>query len=110
MTLHAAIFLSLMGAEGLRELNSLSADGAHRLAKMLEETGRMRLSHPQAPYLNEFKMTVSDPLTTGQVLKALADHGILGGVAVDEREMIIAVTERRTPDEIDRYVSIVKNL
>lgn len=110
MTLHAAIFLSLMGAEGLRELNSLSADGAHRLSKMLEETGRMRLSHPQAPYLNEFKMTVSDPLTTGHVLKALADHGILGGVAVDEREMIIAVTERRTPDEIDRYVSIVKNL
>ncbi|MDO4319281.1 MAG: aminomethyl-transferring glycine dehydrogenase subunit GcvPA [Bacteroidales bacterium] len=110
MTLHAAIYLSLMGAEGLREVNRLSADGAHELARRLEETGKMRLSHPSAPYLNEFKMTVADPLTTSDVLRAMADHGILGGVAIDEREMIIAVTERRTPADIDKYVSIVKKL
>ena len=41
---------------------------------------------------------------------ALRREGILGGVAIDEREMIIACTETRTPAQMDKYVSTVKNL
>lgn len=110
MTLRAGIYMSLMGADGLREVNRISANAAHELARRLEETGKMRLSHPDKPYLNEFKMTVVDPLTTGEVLDALRREGILGGVAIDEREMIIACTETRTPADLDKYVSTVKNL
>lgn len=110
MTLHAAMYMSLMGAGGLREVNRLSAGGAHLLAERLEATGKMTLAHPGRPFLNEFKMRVADGLTTSQVLGALAANGILGGVAVDEREMIIAVTERRTPQEIFQYETIVKTL
>lgn len=110
MTLHTAIYLSLMGAEGLREINRLSTDGAHLLAERLEATGKMTLAHPGKPFLNEFKMRLADGLTTSQVLDALAQNGILGGVAVDDREMIIAVTERRTPQEIFQYETIVKTL
>lgn len=110
MTLHAAMYMSLMGAGGLREVNRLSAGGAHLLAERLEATGKMTLAHPGRPFLNEFKMRMADGLTTSQVLGALAANGILGGVAVDEREMIIAVTERRTPQEIFQYETIVKTL
>jgi len=70
----------------------------------------MRLSHPAQPFLNEFKMTVADPLTTADILDVLRREGILGGVAIDEREMIIACTETRTPAQMDKYVSTVKNL
>lgn len=110
MTLRAGMYLSLMGADGLREVNRLSTDCAHELARRLEATGKMRLSHPAQPFLNEFKMTVADPLTTADILDALRREGILGGVAIDEREMIIACTETRTPAQMDKYVSTVKNL
>lgn len=110
MTLHAAMYMSLMGAEGLREANRLSCDAAHHLAARLSHTGKMRLSHPGKPYLNEFAMTVADGHTTGQVLDALKAKGILGGVAIDDHEMIIACTEKRTPAQIDEYVETIKNL
>ena len=110
MTLHAAVYLSLMGADGLRKVNSISTGGAHVLAQRLEATGVMSLAHPDKPFLNEFKMRVADGFTTAEILRALADNGILGGVAIDEHEMIIAVTERRTPQEILQYESIVKSI
>ncbi len=110
MTLHTAIYLSLMGADGLREINRLSADGAHLLAERLEATGKMKLSYPGKPFLNEFTMSLTEGLSTDRVLRALADNGILGGVAISDREMTIAVTERRTPQEIFQYETIVKTL
>ncbi len=110
MTLRAGIYMSLMGAEGLREVNRISANAAHELARRLEGTGKMSLSHPDKPYLNEFKMTVAAPLTTADILGALSNEGILGGVAINDHEMIIACTETRTPAEMDKYVSTVKKL
>lgn len=110
MTLQAAVYMSLMGSEGIAKVNRLSCDAAHELAARLEATGRMKLSHPDKPFLNEFKMSVADGLTTSQILEALAHAGILGGVAIDEREMIIAATEKRTAAEIDLYVSTIQNL
>jgi len=55
------------------------------------------------------------------VLSAMADEGILGGIALSSlvgesdpalegdttNVMIVAVTERRTRDEIDRYVAVL---
>lgn len=110
MTLHAAMYMSLMGAAGMRGVNALSCDGAHLLASRLEETGLMRLTYPDRPFLNEFRVTVADGQTTATVLDALAAEGILGGVAIDEREMIVAVTETRSPAQIDKYVETVKKL
>lgn len=110
MTLHAAIYMSLMGPEGLREANRLSANAAHYMAEKLELTGKMRLTYPSKPFLNEFSMTMSDPHTSGEVLEALEAEGILGGVVVDDRELIIACTEMRSREQIDKYVKIVESL
>lgn len=110
MTLHAAIYMSLMGAKGLEEVNRLSCNAAHYLAQQLETTGKMRLSHPGQPFLNEFKVKVADSITTRDVLTALKQNGILGGVMIDDDEMIIACTELTTPEQIENYVSTVKSL
>lgn len=110
MTLHAAMYMALMGAKGLRDVNSKSASAAHELARRLEATGKMKLSHPHKPFLNEFKVTIADGYDTAGILDALREAGILGGVAIDEREMIIACTETRTEAEIELYVSTVNNL
>ncbi len=110
MTLHAAMYLSLMGAKGLEKVNRLSADAAHALAGKLADTGKMTLRYPQAPFLNEFVMDVKAPLTADAVLDALARENILGGVRLSDSSLLIAATEMCSPADIDRYVSIVKSL
>ena len=110
MTLYAGIYMSLMGADGLIEVNRLSTNAAHYLAERLSRTGKMSLTYPDKPFLNEFSMMMAHPLTTDVLLDALQREGILGGVAVDESEIIIACTEKRSAEQIDKYVSIVESL
>jgi glycine dehydrogenase subunit 1 len=108
MALFVTVYMSLMGDEGLRKVNSLSAAGAHHLAAELELTGKMRLTYPGRPFLNEFEMTTAVP--ADKIIDALAAEGILAGVATAPDRLLIAVTEMRTPDEINRYVETVKAL
>lgn len=110
MTLHAAIYTSLMGAKGLDEVNKLGCNAAHYLAKKITETGKMELCYPSQPFLNEFTLKVKSPLTTDTVLKALTANGILGGVKIDEETMIVACTEVTTPEDVELYINTVKNL
>jgi glycine dehydrogenase subunit 1 len=110
MTLHAAIYMSLMGTAGLQDVNNLSARAARKLAHGLEATGKMHLTYPNRPYLNEFTMTVDESLSSQKVLDTLAANGILGGVALGNRQIIIAATEKRTDVDIEKYVEIINNL
>ncbi len=110
MTLHASIYLSLMGAEGLRKVNEIGYNGAHALAQALIDTGKVRLVNPDKPFLNEFRIETIEPLTSRTVLGALEAKGILGGIALSDNEIIVAVTEMCSPDDIDRYVSIIKGM
>lgn len=109
MALYATIYLTLMGAKGLREVNALSCGGAHYLAKALEGTGKMHLLYPDKPYLNEFLMKVPAGNVDAIVEKALA-NGIFAGVKLADDLLLIAVTEMQTREDIDRYVQLVENL
>lgn len=108
MALFVTIYMSLMGDEGLRKVNSISAAGAHHLAAELAATGKMSLAYPHLPFLNEFEMTTT--AAADDVVDALARVGILAGVATGPHRLLIAVTEMRTADEINRYVQSVKDL
>lgn len=111
MTLHAAMYLSLMGAEGLENVNRLSAEAAHCLADRLEATGTMKLKYADKPYLNEFAMEITDDgLTADRIIDACVSEGILAGVKLSDSSILIAATEMCSPDDIGRYVSTIKNL
>ncbi len=110
MTLHTAIYVSLLGTAGLTAINRIGCDGAHVLASALEKTGKMKLKYPGKPFLNEFCMSLCDGLSSNRVLEALKEQGILGGVACGENDLLIAVTEMQTPDDFERYVSTVNSL
>lgn len=110
MTLHAAMYLALMGAEGLRKVNDISMRAAHALAAGLEATGKMKLAYPTRPYLNEFVIETLGDLTADKVLDALAKEGILGGIRLSDRQLLVAATEMCSPADVNRYVSIVKSL
>ena len=109
MTLHAAIYLSLMGPQGLREVCRISRDGAHYLCEQLEATGKMHRAFPDKPFFNEVLMKVPAENVDAN-LQAALEQGIFGGVKLADDLLLVAVTEMQTKADIDRYVSIVNAL
>lgn len=106
MTLHAAIYMSLMGAEGLQKINSTGCAAAHALAQRLTGTGKFRLLYPGQPFLNEFALQICEPLNADTVLARCADAGILGGVKLSDDTILVACTEMNTPADVDSYVEL----
>lgn len=109
MTLHAAVYLSLMGPDGLRRVNELGAGGARVLASRLCETGKFRMRYPDKPFLNEFALDIVEPLDADTVLRRAAEAGILAGVKIADDAILVAVTEMCSPADIDRYVELFKD-
>lgn len=110
MALHTAVYLSLIGAEGLRKINDLGYGGIRYLAGQLSATGKMKLKYPERPFINEAVFVLAEPLTADYLINEAAKEGILAGIKIDESEILVAVTEMQSKDDIDRYVSIVKKL
>jgi len=103
--LAATVYTALMGPEGLREVAELSTSKAHYLAENLEEAG-LKLRYPEAPFLWEFAVEFPD---VGRVSEALLETGIVGGLDLGDGAMLVAVTEKRTKDELDAFVEVVQN-
>lgn len=104
MALYAVIYLSLLGKEGLKEVNMLSCDGAHYLYNQLLATGKFKLAFDK-PFLKEFVMTTE--LDIEKVNQRLLDNGILGGIILKDGMVEFAVTEKRTKEEIDNLVKLM---
>lgn len=108
MSLFVSVYLSLMGPQGLKEVNDMSCKGAHYLADRLTATGKVRLKFANQPFLNEFTLTTD--FNTATLMDRCAAEGILPGVIIDDHTIAIAVTEMRTKKEMDRLAEIVTNL
>jgi len=113
MALFATIYLSLMGKNGLKEVNNLSYQGAHYLYDRLLKTGKF--TDPfKKPFLKEFTLETSLPKESIQT--ALLEKGIFGGIGLDvfgekyEGLINFSVTEKRTQAEIDNLVEIMEGL
>ena len=106
MALWCTIYLSLMGPEGMRKLNALCYEGAHRLHDALLATGKFEDPFEGKPFLKEFALK---PLCDVERLqKALLDAGYFAALATEEGYVTFCVTERRTPEEIDGLVKVIK--
>lgn len=106
LALYITIYLSLMGPEGMREVNELSAAGAHYLHDRLLETGRFEEVFPGRPFLKEF---VLKPLVPADRLQSkLLEDGFFGALQTEEGYVSFCVTEKRTKEEVDALVESVK--
>ncbi len=105
MCLYAVIYLALMGKQGLIEVNEKSANGAHYLYNQLIKSGKFEAAFPSKPFLKEFALK---PKTDLAALQAkLAAKGIMGGVATPDGLLLLAVTEKRTKEEIDELITLI---
>lgn len=104
MALYATIYLTLMGEDGLREVNRLSCDGVHYLYYRLVKSGKF--TDPfRRPFLKEF--TLKTDMDMEKVNKRLLDKGFMGGISLGDGLVTFAVTEKRTREEIDSFINIM---
>ena len=112
MALRAAVYLSTMGPAGMREVAELCLQKAHYAAERLVGTGRLELAFDR-PMFNEFVLRVADGQIDAMLEQAQRD-GIFAGVPLGRWYpeladcVLVAVTERRTKEEIDRLVAKVE--
>jgi len=113
MALFVTIYMSLLGVNGLKEVNNLSYQGAHYLYDKLLKTKKFFDPFKQ-PFLKEFTLETTIPRETIQA--ALLEKGILGGIGLDafgekyEGLINFSVTEKRTKAEIDQLISVLEGL
>lgn len=109
--MRAHIFLSMMGKQGLREMAQLCHAKAQYARERLAAVRGVRLKF-NAPTFNEFVIEL--PTDAGTIAKAMMDKGILPGIPLDKhypgmnRCLLVAVTEKRTRADIDRYAQTLE--
>lgn len=108
MALFATVYLSLMGPDGMREVNEAGAANARWLLERIEATGKARMAWPDAPWLNEFVLDTD--ATVDDVISGGIDRGVLPGVKIGDHRILVAVTEMRTETEMQSLVDIFASI
>ena len=103
--LTAAVYLSVMGPDGLAEAARQSMAKAHYLCGKLTAIDGVKRVHT-GEFFHEFVTAVPQ---REKVLAALEDAGILGGLPV-EGGVLWCATEKAEKSELDRAAAIVKEV
>ena len=104
MALFVTIYMSLMGKQGLKEAAQLSYAGAQYFCDKLLATGKFHLVYDK-PFFNEF--LVRYDRAVDELIQFYMMNGILPGLKMSDGSLLIAVTEKRTKEEIDQFVAVL---
>jgi glycine dehydrogenase subunit 1 len=108
MALAAAVYLSLLGRNGLRQVAELCYHRAHYAAAQIARLPGYTVDR-SAPFFKEF--VVGCPRPVADINAALLERGIVGGYDLGaddprrERQMLLCVTEMNDRAEIDALVA-----
>jgi glycine dehydrogenase subunit 1 len=114
MALAAAVYLSLMGKEGLRRAAELCYHKAHYAAARIGALKGYKIWY-EGPFFNEFAVACPKPVDEINH-HLLEDHEILGGYDLGKDyadlkdHMLIAVTEMNTREQIDELVEALEEV
>lgn len=111
LAVRATIYLSTMGKKGLKEVANQCLSKAHYLQERLLATGKVKKPFND-PFFKEFVITMDKPVA--EVNRQLIEKGFLGGYDLSKEypelgnAMLIAVTEKRTREEMDAFVQALE--
>ena len=112
MATRATFFMSLLGPQGFREIGDACLRRCAYLRERLEKVPGVELAFG-GPHVKEFVMKIKGDVSA--FLEFMAKRNILAGVPLHRFAMgmddcvLVAVTECRTKDELDSYVSGVQD-
>ncbi|MBJ9988008.1 aminomethyl-transferring glycine dehydrogenase subunit GcvPA [Paenibacillus sp. S28] len=113
LALCASVYLSVMGKQGMIEVGQLNLQKSHYAARRLGSISGVSMPFT-SPYFNEFVIKLPEGTRVAEVNAKLLQKGILGGYDLGrayselEGHMLIAVTERRTKEQIDQFAEALE--
>ena len=113
LALASAIYMAVLGRQGLREVANLCYQKAHYAAQELSKLDGYGLCFSE-PYFHEFAFCCPKPVD--EINQHLLEHGIIGGYDLGkdypalQDHMLVAVTEMNSKEEIDTFVEVLKEV
>ncbi len=106
MALSTAVYLSLIGKTGFRQIAELCFQKSHYCAEQIDKLPGFELAHDKG-FFKEF--VVRCPVPAQELIAAGVKEGLLIGSALpsDPHLLRLAVTEKRTRADIDRLVEFL---
>jgi glycine dehydrogenase subunit 1 len=109
--LAATVYMATMGKEGIKEVAEQSMLKAHYLAEQISKIPRFAVNDKH-PFFNEF-LILTDYNHSDIIAKGI-EQGFLAGLCTCPYEgvnsgLLVAVTEKRTKEEMDNFVTFLKN-
>ena len=105
--LAASVYLAIVGEQGLNHIANLCYQKAHYLAEKIEKEGFGKVVHKD-PFFNEFLVEIKGDAES--FVEKMALEGFLAGVPMsklypeNKNQLLIAVTEKRSIEEMDDFV------
>jgi glycine dehydrogenase subunit 1 len=111
LALRATIHMALLGKKGMREVAELCVQKSHHAAELATRIPGYRRPHA-APFFREFVLEC--PVEAATVVKKGLEHDVLAGVDLGQfrpewkRWLLVAVTEQRNAEEIERWAAALR--
>ncbi|MCD6116560.1 aminomethyl-transferring glycine dehydrogenase subunit GcvPA [bacterium] len=111
--LAATVYMTLMGKQGIPSVADMSMQKAHYMSETLLKIDGVELLFRQ-PFFKEFAVKL--PLPASEVIEKMKDKNIFAGIDLSifdyniDNGLLIAVTEKRTKQEIDAYAEIFSGI
>jgi glycine dehydrogenase subunit 1 len=102
------VYLAALGKEGFREMSEQCLTLAHLAAEKITALPGYSLAYPQQEFFLEF--AVKTPVPVSRINAVLDAHGILGGLELAEKEMLVCVTEANSEAQIETLVNLLKEV
>ena len=112
--LAATVYLATMGRQGIQEVANLCLQKAHFAMDAIGALKGFEPLFPGKPFFKEF--AVKCPVSPSSIVKDLVKKGILAGVDLGRwypeysEGLLVAVTEKRSRQEIERLVAGLEGL
>ena len=110
MALYVTIYMSLLGLDGLREINKIGVDGAHWFANELCSTGKASLTYPNSVFFNEFCVTFNNPELRDLFFEKSIEESILPGIKIASDKLLVSVTETTDKSALERLIKILETI
>ncbi|MCU0643353.1 MAG: aminomethyl-transferring glycine dehydrogenase subunit GcvPA [bacterium] len=107
----ATVYLALMGRQGIQDVATMCLQNSHYLAEQISKLGSFQIPFPSA-FFKEF--IVSTPVPPSEIINSLMLQNIYAGIDLAQFDygfknyLLVAVTEKRTKEEMDAFVETLK--
>jgi len=111
--LAATVYMTLMGKQGIPSVANMSMQKAHYMSETLTKIDGIELLYKQ-PFFKEFAVKL--PIPASEIIEKMKDKNIFAGIDLSifdydiDNSLLIAVTEKRTKQEIDNYAEILSEI